>query len=383
MSYVPESIWPRLKVDGVLYGLPNMNVAGKYNIIYRKDWLDNLEKEVPTTMDEFTEVMRAFTEDDPDQNGVNDTYGYGNYGMQMFYGMFGGAPGFYHVNGDGKIEIGSVSEGYKNALMYYKELYDKKYVDPEALTQKGEQFWQKMAQGKIGSWVGWWSEYHAPWQSYDFANTQPGGDLITTLPVSGPDGKTGMVAADPLGSVCGISYQVENLDPILRFIEWAMGDEGYRTMKYGVEGTYYEMDGDEVAWIYIYDAERKSRSGTTAGDMEVYSMFSRMDVYTELLRGDTIEQMASIRGFTQAVENPLLEDAFLGINTPDFQSLMPDITKYVDEMRINFILGNESFDNWDAYVNEYIRLGGLQVAESMLVEYNRMYGIEATLAISE
>ena len=95
------------------------------------------------------------------------------------------------------------------------------------------------------------------------------------------------------------------------------------------------------------------------------------------------DQLKNLRPSRQAVENPLLEDAFLGINTPDFQSLMPDITKYVDEMRINFILGNESFDNWDAYVNEYIRLGGLQVAESMLVEYNRMYGIEATLAISE
>ena len=33
------------------------------------------EKKTPETEAELTEVLRAFTEDDPDQNGLNDTYG--------------------------------------------------------------------------------------------------------------------------------------------------------------------------------------------------------------------------------------------------------------------------------------------------------------------
>jgi len=382
MNYVPENIWPRLTVEGEIYGLPNMNVAGKYNIIYREDWMKNLNMDVPKTMDEFTELMRAFTEDDPDGNGVNDTYGYGNYNLNMFYGMFGGVPGFYHLNDAGQIEIGSISEGYKGALEYYKMLYDKGYVDPEALTQQGEQFWQKVSQGKVGSWVGWWSEYHAPWQSYDFANTQPDGHLITTYPVTGPDGKSGMVAADPLSSVVGISYLAEeNIDHILTFIEWAMSDHGYRTMKYGVIDIFFEMDGDELVWIYSSEPGRVNRNGNESGDMEVYSIFSRMDIYTELLQGDTWVQQASVIGFNQAVSNPLIENAFLGIITEEFQTLMPDITRYVDEMRIRFILGDESFDAWDAYVAEFVRLGGVKVAESLLPIYNEMYGKSATLAI--
>ena len=50
----------------------------------RKDWLDKLELEIPTTLDELVKVMYAFVNDDPDGNGVADTYG-----MAMTKDMFG------------------------------------------------------------------------------------------------------------------------------------------------------------------------------------------------------------------------------------------------------------------------------------------------------
>lgn len=384
MNYVPEKIWPRLYVNDALYGVPNMNVEGKYVIVYRKDWLDKLGLEAPTTIDEFTEVMRAFSEDDPDGNGQNDTYGFGTYNLNMFYGAFGGAPGFYHKNDAGQIEIGSISEGYKNALMYYKDLYAKKYIEPEVPTQKEEQFWQKLSQGKFGAYVGWWSWYHMAWDNYDFKETQIGGELITTRPVTGPDGKTGMVAADPLSSVAAISYKVEDPDPILRFFEWAMSNEGYRTMKYGVPDLYWEAEGDELTWHngFIKEGEpRVTREGKEiTGDMEVYSMFQRMDIYLEALPKTTPDTPMPIAvGFEQAKTNPQITNLFIGLTSSEFQLKMPDISKYVDEMRIKFILGEESFDNWDSYVKEYIRLGGMEVAESLLKEYNDMHGESAAL----
>ena len=42
-------------------------------MIIRQDWLDKLGLKAPTTIDEFEEVIRAFTEDDPDGNGQKDT----------------------------------------------------------------------------------------------------------------------------------------------------------------------------------------------------------------------------------------------------------------------------------------------------------------------
>jgi ABC-type glycerol-3-phosphate transport system substrate-binding protein len=380
-AYVPEEMWPRVSVDGSIYGIPSLNTAGKWNITYREDWLEKLGLPVPQTIEEFTEAMRAFSEDDPDGNGISDTYGYGNNNLNMFYGMFGGAPGFYHLQADGTVEIGSINKGYKQALQYYKDLFDKHYVDPEALTQKSEQFWQRFVQNKIGSWVGWWSEYHAPYQSYEFGVVQPDAKLLTTFPVKGPDGKTGMVASDPLGNVVAISYKSKNIEKLLNYINWNTTDMGYRVSRYGVEGIYFSMEGDELAYLYNRDPEHRNLQGVPVeGDVEIFCIFNRVDIYPELLMGETLVQQMSYTGYSQARDNPLLVNDFLGLTTEAFQTKMPDLTKFVDEMRVKFILGDVSFDNWDAYVDEYFQLGGLEVAESLLVEYNKMHGTEAVLA---
>lgn len=62
--------------DGKIFGLNSQ--AGQYiaNFHIRKDWLANVGMEVPTTLDELYEVLKAFTFNDPDQNGVKDTWGW-------------------------------------------------------------------------------------------------------------------------------------------------------------------------------------------------------------------------------------------------------------------------------------------------------------------
>jgi len=50
-------------------------------------------------------------------------------------------------------------------------------------------------------------------------------------------------------------------------------------------------------------------------------------------------------------------------------------------MQVKFMLGQASLDDdWDSYVAEYKRLGGIDVAQSLLEKYNQMYGKESVLA---
>jgi ABC-type glycerol-3-phosphate transport system substrate-binding protein len=385
MGYVTDDLWPRVTVDGRIYAIPGRNTAGKWVVSYRQDWLDNLGLKVPVTYDEYVEVMRAFTEDDPDGNGANDTYGYssntdayGNIILHMFYGMYGAAPEYYHVVGD-EVEIDAVSEGYKQALITFKDLYDKKYVDPEVFTQKGEQFWQKLVQGKFGSWVGWWSELSGAYSSYGFEESQPGGVLVSGPAVIGPTGMSGMTANDPMDTTVAISYKFEDPDRVLKYLDWCTTDYGYRVSRYGVEGKGFTLDANgDLDYLYSRDPDRKMADGTTVeGDPEIFCFLNRIDLYPQQLLGDTIAQQKAYEGYVSGRDNPLLLNDFLGLTSEEFQNTMPDIKKYVDEMLVKFVLGDESFDNWDAYVKEYIRLGGLEVAESLLAEYNAFYGASA------
>ena len=143
----------RLTVDGQLYGVPCLNVEGKYNLFMRSDWLDTLKLSVPETLDELKEVLRAFTQDDPDRNGKNDTYGYGGVGVwgangefMPFFGAFGVMPGYYSLSGN-RVVTHSISEEYKQSLMYIRDIVAKGYVHPEVFIMDGNQAEQMFVNG--------------------------------------------------------------------------------------------------------------------------------------------------------------------------------------------------------------------------------------------
>ncbi len=66
-------------IDGELYGIPLTvpTLETMHGLFLRKDWLDNLGMKEPTNFQELEAVLYAFTNDDPDGNGVNDTFGIG------------------------------------------------------------------------------------------------------------------------------------------------------------------------------------------------------------------------------------------------------------------------------------------------------------------
>ncbi|MFJ4691121.1 ABC transporter substrate-binding protein [Streptomyces sp. NPDC088766] len=60
-------------IDGKTYGVPFSRQA--FNTYIRKDWLQKLGLQAPTTWDEMTKTAIAFATRDPDGNGKDDTYG--------------------------------------------------------------------------------------------------------------------------------------------------------------------------------------------------------------------------------------------------------------------------------------------------------------------
>jgi len=74
-SVVNSEMYKGLKVDGKAYYKPLGLCPQQWGYLIRQDWLDNLGLDIPTNIDEFYDVIRAFTYDDPDKNSKDDTYG--------------------------------------------------------------------------------------------------------------------------------------------------------------------------------------------------------------------------------------------------------------------------------------------------------------------
>lgn len=376
MEYVPDEYWDMVRVDGKIYGIPGLNTEGKYNIYYRGDWLEQLGLDAPANIEEFTEMLRAFTEDDPDQNGTNDTYGYGSNNFEVFYAMFGISPDYYQeVNGE--VRIDAISNEYKECLQYLHDQYQAGYIDPEIFTDTPDLLKQKVNQGKIGSFTGWWADMGSYIRDYGFTQAQPDGTLITATPPVDASKGQGMKAVNALQHVVCFSYEDGDfIEKLLGYVDWCCTDMGYRVSKYGVEGVHWAMEDGVLTHNATTDPEKKRLDGVKieGADVETYCLMERMDIYPELL----VEEPFKV-GFHQAANNPLYKNLFVGLTSQEYTTYNPDIMKFVEESRVQFILGDRDFAQWDAYVEEYLRIGGLEVAKSLTDVYNTKYGTQLKL----
>ncbi|MBQ4580402.1 MAG: extracellular solute-binding protein, partial [Clostridia bacterium] len=83
-------------VDGTQYGLPAISGGNMFHlpVVYNKTWMENVGvTETPKTLDELHTLMQKFTFEDPDKDGVQDTYGLSSDGMRNVFGAYGINPG--------------------------------------------------------------------------------------------------------------------------------------------------------------------------------------------------------------------------------------------------------------------------------------------------
>jgi len=131
LSEVPAQ---NASINGRLYGVPRSRTVGRNGFGYRLDWLNNLGLKEPETLDELYDMLTAFTYDDPDGNGKNDTYGLGitSYGgpwdiMQTWFGV----PNGWGIDDKGDLVPAVLTEEYTNALKWFRKIYSEGLVNPD------------------------------------------------------------------------------------------------------------------------------------------------------------------------------------------------------------------------------------------------------------
>ena len=200
-AYDENAGFNKVTFDGFVSAFPGVTPAYDNNpILYiRQDWLDNLGLAVPTNVAELVEVIRAFTEDDPDGNGENDTYGLsiGN-NLSLAYGMvlglataFDAYPGCWMADDDGRVFYGSVEPEMKDFLALMNDMYEKGYIHPEFYTMNDGKLLEDITAGNVGvvysmSWFPWIAQAGhnldgAMWRSYPLVSQET--NVIAPTPV--------------------------------------------------------------------------------------------------------------------------------------------------------------------------------------------------------
>lgn len=236
-------------VDGRLYALPRAQAKPYDAIIYRGDWLDKLGLEIPQTAEEFAKVMEAFTTQDPDGNGQNDTYGFSVRGVTLedrnFAHAFGLRPNSI-PNAAGEYELMQTQEGYMRLLDWLRGMYENGSLNPEWYLAQSYEDQDMFYAGKIGAVYTDCTINHV----ITFANNEtfkaanPGAYLVAG-PALRPEGTDTVDIYYPpqVWGAHAANADSENVEKIIEILDDGYTNECVTLLFKGLEGvTYTSLD---------------------------------------------------------------------------------------------------------------------------------------------
>lgn len=243
-AVIPTEEWEQITYEGSeIYAVFNKFEGGTMPTL-RADWLEALGLDTPSTPDEFYAVLKAFSEDDPDGNGQDDTYGLssaGLYDLQPFFGAWG-VKARYVIGDDGTRTVPYASEAAVPAYEWLNRLYEEEIFDPNFVTNDTaamRELFLADGVGMVTYWDAWVGLFNATRQNEDpdtdFRAAGVGG-------MTGPDGTSILRRGDP--SVFVIPVNAPNPEGAKAFLEFWNTEPGILLGSLGVEGHDYTVAED-------------------------------------------------------------------------------------------------------------------------------------------
>ncbi|MCC8101061.1 MAG: extracellular solute-binding protein [Clostridiales bacterium] len=266
-EYVTEETMDACRADNdELWGIAaKRDNTIQSNLFIRKDWLDILGMDVPETVDELYEVLKAFKEENP--GNVDNLIPFlSTYMGYCSYSVMAGAF-MTSVSDETEFNIRSyrpvyADDGYTEYLRFLNKLYNEGLTDPEYYTYISDstQIAAVVASGRVGFYEGGFNDNLA-------ANK---GSVLQTLRAANPDAE--FVSIPPLQSVndgeqYNWSYEsngayllipktCKNVEAVLTYLDWQGTRDGGYVLANGFEGEHYELeDGIPVVIDTEYNAE--------------------------------------------------------------------------------------------------------------------------------
>lgn len=154
--------------DGKRYSvgfLMAQDIKTDQHYFINQTWLDNLGLKTPTTLDELTEVLRAFKTGDPNGNGKQDEVplelglNTGFYGIRYILPMFG-VPcetdkKWIYIDDNKKVQMTATQEGFRQCMEWLHEMYSEGIADTEMISQDINTIETKIKEGNVGLFTAW------------------------------------------------------------------------------------------------------------------------------------------------------------------------------------------------------------------------------------
>ncbi len=166
----------RLNMDGAGDAIPSSDGKSYYvgfllsqrlntngHFFINQSWLDALHLDTPTTVEELTDVLRAFRDQDPNGNGLRDEIPYQatfddcNTGIYNVFSAWGIPMNeeYVFIGEDGRVHFAPEEKGFREAVEWLNLLCREKLLDVECMTQGSNLWGAKMNKSGAGFFSYW------------------------------------------------------------------------------------------------------------------------------------------------------------------------------------------------------------------------------------
>ena len=359
--------------DGNNYNFPALQEEEYSTISFgpqiRQDFLDTLGLEVPTTIEEWENMLRLFKTElnlpaplTYQKDDIRNSH--------AFVGAYGIAYDLYTDPADGgKVKFGPVQPAFKDFLTTMARWYADGLLDPEFASQDGSAFDSKNTGGKSGAWLGTTSSklknYLTMMKDKDPAFNLVGAPYPSLVKGEAAHFQQKVALWDPNSTY--ISATAAYPEAAATFLNYGYTRDGYILYNWGIEGKMYTLEDGEPQII-----------------PEVYNAPERYDMNTGTV-GPFIKSTVTQKQMYASIEFPQVEAALNTWSTTESAGyLMPPVTlnkeeatkaatiaseikTYVDEMVMKYIIGVEPLDSFDTFVATLNNLG----VNDMVAEYQK------------
>lgn len=359
--------------DGTLYCFPFIRDDGlqvETGAVVRQDWLDELGLSVPETVDEWYTVLSAFK----NEKGVSSPLTFESRWLFLEYATsglssaFGAAYPFYVENGT--VKFGPMEEGYRNFVTEMAKWYSEGLIDADMPSVDKSTVTAKFANGESGMVINQLGKMSSCLEANVGTDYAISG-VPTAVMNKGDEKKFSHFRNQYDGSYSvSISTQCKDIEAACRYLDYLYSEEGHMLINFGTEGISYNIEDGEVVFT---DLVMNNPDTNASGARNKVGMYYNWPNVTE----DSSKQLddgikAIQKSWLAGMDNYAYPTVtYTEEETKTISELYSTIDDYSREMILKFVIGTESLDHYDKFLDTIKNYGIDEVLAAKQEAYDR------------
>jgi len=386
-KYLGEEVLRAGIKNGVQYTIPAKRPSTPaFSGFVRKDWLDKVGLDIPTTRDEFYEMLKTFKKENPgkvdnlipfaialDENNIDWT----SHTLVWSFVEDMTDEQFASMYDQGRW----IMPGYKEGIRYLNKLYNEGLLYQEFyLDDTNEQFEKEIIQGNVGSFI---HNFDMPYRQSpgwlaELRKTVPDADIEPMDPFENAKGKHVKMRYSPIGLHMMVPiFHKDKADAAVKYLDWMASDPSIvKTLQNGELGKQYKAETADGIPI------EKISNDDLPNDLKIqWHDFSIITTGSFEYGNDEINakaQAMSYPGFEKQIQKAIdiaYTDSFLA---PNFEVVIESEAKYTPNLKAKGVeifvksitADPKDFDKvYDDLVAEYMTMGAQEIIDEKLAAY--------------